>query len=1117
MNQARIFVLGTFRVQSPSGAFLEGASPTVQSLGAYLALHQGEPLDRRRLAFLLWAHVPERVARRNLRQYLHRLRQFLQPVETEDPLILTESLTITFDPRHVLWVDALAFMRALQEAEAQEGPSRLVALRSAVELYRGDLLENIYDHWCESEREHYRQLYEHALDELIETHRRMGHLEDAVFRAEQALRVNPLRERTYRTLMELYHQLGDRARALEAYERCREMLQAELGVTPMPETEALYREIAYLGIPSSSPEMTTTPRTRSSPAGAPLSPVRPSVPPLIGREQDMAWLQAHAIGQEGRGALLLLEGEAGVGTTRLVTEWLAQVPDSVRVLAGEGGEFEHIIPYHPLKQALQEHVETLPWTELAYRERWQDALTYLIPSLHRRWPPSAAHRAPVHIDSWMMLEGVGWFLRALAERGPTVLWIDEAHWADHPTWQTAAYLGQRIAPDVPLTVILTYRPGEIADPSQRVWRRLIRAPFVQRRELQRLSKKQTYELARTILGPNVDPRLLTRLYDMTEGNPLFVIETARALLDVPERRVFLQTEPGSRGFSTPQRVRQVIESRLDLLSEQEHSLLQVASVLGTSFTPTTLTALADVEEADVLAALDTWLRRGLVQEMEQGYSFAHTLVQHVVYEELSLARRRWLHRRVAHHLMQQSGIAAATIAYHLARSDRPALAIPYYTQAAEKALQVRSYHEAQACALEILRLWRQQPTGQELDVPTRIDINQQLARAYSLSNMRDQALPLLAETRRLAEGLGDPRKLASVIIDMARLLWHQGDVAAAQDHAREALQWAQAAGDEATFAAALRMLGRTAIVLSAFDNAIAVLKQHIQSVPEHDPRQAIVWSYLAVAWSRVGHWQQAFQAANQAIAVAQALHNTSSLAVACMHQALVQAERGRWADAAASAREGLEQTAGLGFSPVHFMLQAVSCYAQGHLDDEAAAVAGLKRILQEAEREHYRVLLYLPHYFLGRVYYHHGRYRLAYEEAQRTRKLAEERGARWAIAVALRLEADALSALPSPDWPRIEERLVRSVRILQQVRARPDLARSYVSLRRLYDRAARMAWAVDCHFRATSIFEELGMLEELRQAQGGRGQTLPTSRTALAAPLTGPAWLQTRADEDTGR
>ncbi len=1124
MNRGKIYLFGTFQVHNAQHTPLEGASPRVQALAAYLALHQGEPLDRRRLAFLLWPRVPESVARRNLRQYLHRLRQFLHPIDPEGDLILTESLSVTFDPQRTLWVDAQVFQEHLTRAESAEGMARLTALRTAVELYRGDLLQNIYDDWSQAERERYRQRYEYALQTLIATYESLGRLDDAIYWAERALQTNPLQETIYRALMRLYHASGDRARALETYERCRQVLADELQTDPMPETQQLYREIlapvsdleASWHTPAPVPEQ----RPRAESASAPPVPTTQGTPapPLIGREADLKWLHDVIAQAAPAGALILVDGEAGIGKTRLITEWLSRLRNNTLILIGEAGEFEHIIPYHPLKEALQEAPSRIPWQALPHRERWEAAIAYLLPTFAQEHLEAPHPYAQGHVDHWMILEGVGWFLRALAERRPTLLWIDEAHWADHPTWQTIAYLGQRLTPHVPLFILITAREEDIAEPNRQIWRRLIRAPFTHRLTLQRLTRKQTYELARAILGPNADTRVLERLYTTTEGNPLFIVETARALVHLPERRVFLHPEHGRSVFSPPERVRQVVESRLDLLPEEYRALLQVAAVFGQTFTVDLLQRVVDVDEATLLAALDTWLRRGLVRETAGGYTFSHALVRHGVYNELSQARRRWLHRRVAHILRDAPQAPAATVAYHFAESDQPHHAIPFFIQAAEDALSVRSYHEAKACALEVLRLWRQQGHDRGTDEAARIDVNLQVAQAYSLSNLPDEALPLLEETRRLAEQMGDPHRLARVLVRLAQVFWHRGNPQAAQDHARAALRWAETAGDQDTYAAALRMLGRTEIVLSAFDDAIITLRRHLDEVDASDHRQAVVWSYLAVAWARVGQWLHAFEAAQRAVQVAESHHSPSSLAVAYMHLAFVQAERRYWTPAAENAQRGLELTAGLTFTPVHFMAQAVYAYARGHLGSLEEAVQLLENILEEARRENYRVLVYLPHYFLGMVYYHHRAYREALQHARHALTLARAAGDRWAQAVALRLEADTLSALPHPDWQAIEDRLVRSVTILRQVRARPDLARSYLSLRRLYDRAARMAWAVDCHFRALRIFEELGMVEELRSAQGTSDQHTETSRTALTAPLAGPEWLRSEPSstpEDT--
>ncbi len=1110
--RGKVYLFETFRVHTPQDTLLEGASPRVQSLCAYLALHQGEPIDRRRLAFLLWPQVPESVARRNLRQYLHRLRQFLHPLDSEGVLLQVESMTITFDPQRLLWVDARAFLEHLERAKESEGAARLAALRAAVDLYRGDLLKNLYDDWCRAEQERFRHMYEYTLHTLVATCEGLGRMDEAIYWAERALEIFPVHEPLYRTLMRLYRETGNRARALETYARCKRILREELDASPMPETERLYQEI--LAETSHQNVVPSLPVTAPAPAPdsynvAPRPRVHtPVAPPLIGREEDLQWLDTIVAKAAPAGALILVDGEIGIGKTRLFTEWISRLPPEILVLPAEAGEFEHVIPYHPLKSAIRERADEIFATEIPYRERWESALKYLLPNLPHLSFDTSLMPGVAHIDPWVILEGLEWFLRGLVERRPLLLWIDEAQWADHPTWQALAYLGQRLTPRVPLFIAVTCRSEDLTEPNRQVWRRLQRSPFVHHRTLARLNRKQTHQLVRHVLGPNVFPRLADRLYAITEGIPFFVVETARALAHVSERHLLAQTSRVTGTFSLPERVRQVVESRLDLLPESARSLLQVAAVVGRSFSVDLLRRVADVDEATLLDALDTWLRRGLVQEQGGHYTFAHGLVHRVVYNELSQARRRWLHRRVAHVLEEEPTAQAATVARHFAESDEPARAIPFFMRAADEALRVRSYHEARACALEVLRLWNQASTPEGEDTATRVDVNLQLAQAYSLSRLHDDALALLEETRRLAEQLGDPLRMGRVLMRLAQVFWQRGDPQAARDHARSALRWAQTAEDREMQGAALRMLGRANIVLSAFDDAIIVLRRHLSEFPADDARQVTVWSYLGVAHARVGNWTHAFESARRSLQLAEDRHSPSHAALAYMHLAFIQAERRQWAAARETAHQSLTLTEGMGFTPIVFMARALHALAEGHLGPLESAEQALQDILVLAEQENYRVMVHLIPYFLALVYLHHRRYNDALRAARNALHMAEAAGDRWAQGVVLRLEGEAMSALPHPDWLAVEERFVRSVTVLRQVRARPELARSYLSLRRLYDRAARMAWAVDCHFRALAIFEELGMIEELRAAQGQAGLKTPSVEGAIVAPLTGPAWIR---------
>ncbi|WP_376788492.1 BTAD domain-containing putative transcriptional regulator [Thermoflexus sp.] len=1132
MYRGKVLLLGTVQILSAQGEPLEAPSPRLQALCVYLALHQGEPLDRRRLAFQIWPNVSEPAARRNLRQYLHRLRLHLRPLDPEGTLIVADGGIIVFDAERSLWVDVLAFREQLQRAAASDGAVRLAALRRAVDLYQGDLAPSVYDEWCNTERERLRQQYERALEQLVAAYEADRRWDEVAYWAERALQVNPLQESMYHKLMLAYAQLGDRAQALAVYERCRNTLQDALGVEPLPETQRLYQALRRgepapprEARPVGAVEEERRPASEPSepPAGSnvvPASSRRWVVPPLIGREEDLRWLHAAVAEAQPRGVLLLIEGEAGIGKTRLVSEWVSQLRPAFRVLRVEAGEFGHIIPYHTLKALLEEHAATLPWDTLAYKDRWAWAVAHLLPPWDQAPVPLSGTTA-VTTDHWMLMEGLGWLFQALVEEGPVLLWVDDAHWADHPTWQTLAYLAQRLTPHLPLYVVLSFRPEELSEPLRQIRRRLLRSGLARARSLSRLGRKDTFALARSVLGPHVDPDVLERLYTLTEGNPLFVIEMARTIMTQPARRWFYYV-PKPHEIPLPQRVRAIVESRVDTLSPPARELLQVAAVVGRTFSVATVQQLAEVEEPVLLNALDEWLHRGLVEETENGYAFSHTLIWQGIYHQLSTARRQWLHRRLAEMLEQSGQAPAALVAQHYAASDRAHKALPFFMAAADEALRARSYEEAKACALEVLRIWQQTPyESVERDI-ARVDVNLQLAHAYTLSGLVDEAVAILEETRELAERLGDPARLARVFFRLAQAFWHQGNPRAAQDQARSALHWAELAQEARVHAAALRMLGRTGIVLSAFDDAIMALRRHLDEVPSDDPSQVSVWSYLAVAWARVGHWSQAFAAAERAVALAEQQPSPMNQALAYLHHGFVWLERLQWGQAERLSRQALERVASEPFTPVYFMAKAVHAYAQGMLGRGTEAINALQEVLQRAAEERYRVLIHLPYYFLAHVYFHHAAYTDALATVRRAMELAGQAGDRWAMAVALRLEAEILSALPHPDWRGIEERLVRSVDILRQVRARPDLARAYLSLRRLYDRAARMAWAVDCHFRAISLFEEMGMLEELRAAQGQARRPPRPAPSALTAPLAGPSWLrgqraETEASEHKSR
>ena len=561
----------------------------------------------------------------------------------------------------------------------------------------------------------------------------------------------------------------------------------------------------------------------------------------------------------------------------------------------------------------------------------------------------------------------------------------------------------------------------------------------------------------------------------------------------------------SEGPWLPRTVQQVIQARLSRLTEPSREWLGAAAVLGHSFTLPMLRALTQAEDEALVEAIETWMQRGLVREEAMGFAFSHDKIRQVAYQTLSRARRQMLHRRVAELLEAAVPPAdAATLAYHYARSDEPLKALPYLTHAGEQALRVRSYHEARQFGEQAIRLLGHLPGPRER--AARVDLNLQLAQAYAFSGDLSRALDILTQTEDLAAGLSDERRLGQVFYRSAQIFWLRGEPRVAGDYARRTLRVAEETGDPMLLQAALRMLGRVSIATGAFDDAIAYLQRYLRL--EHTPpppQRPVVLGYLGVAYARVGSFARALDAAREGVALAEARGVSEEVAFARMQLGFVYSDAQNWSqalEAIATVPDPLKQDEPL--TPLGFMLLGLQGRALAHSGRPQEALERLEHALAWAETVDYRVFHYLPRLFYAEALFLAERQGPAEREVRRVLDEAQQAGNRWAYGVALRVLAGILARRPEPPWEEVEKLLIQSMHALRRVRARPDLARTYLALRRLYDRAGQIAWAVDCHFRATSIFEELGMREELEEAQGRPLQPPAPGGVLAQVPLRGP-------------
>ena len=220
----------------------------MQALFAYLLLHQ-HLVPREVLMDVFWLDDSPERARSSLTTAIWRLRQLLEPSDVRPGtyLITQTSGEVGFNWDCGHWLDTKAFEQQVYPLLRKPVPyltgDDVERIEEGMTLYRGELLEGIYDDWALRERERFRTLHLNCLTRLMEFHASRNNFEQGIAYGHEILRRDPVREEIHRGLMRLYLESGQRALAIHQYTRCRELLEQELGLLPLEETQALYQQI----------------------------------------------------------------------------------------------------------------------------------------------------------------------------------------------------------------------------------------------------------------------------------------------------------------------------------------------------------------------------------------------------------------------------------------------------------------------------------------------------------------------------------------------------------------------------------------------------------------------------------------------------------------------------------------------------------------------------------------------------------------------------------------------------------------------------------------------------------------------------------------------------------
>lgn len=692
------------------------------ALAAYLALtHTAHERDE--LATFFYPDADSAHARAALRRTLSSLKTALG-----DSVLDIERESIAIDLDNVR-VDVMEFRALVRE-------NSLNSLTQAAQIYQGDFLAGFtlrdspaFDEWQFFETESLRKQFAGALEQLVgqliaQPDGRRDANKRAIEYARRWLALDPLHEPAHRALMLLYARDGQRAAALRQYRECVRQLDTELGVAPLPETTELYRAIQEIRMPTQDIRQIGD---NTRPLDHPM--IQPFDYPLVGRARELdilltrySQIMPRGPFGSGGGRLLIIQGEAGIGKTRLAEEFLATVAKSgATVLSARCYAEQHALAYAPFVQALQSamrdarvanRLESLSSAVRAEAAR-------LVPAvMSSALPPDAPLRrlrtqGTMYEDLLSLpdepgaqtrfLDAIAQVILAFAHDGTSVrqdasgvLFLDDAQWLDEASLDLLSFLIRRLS-DAPLCILLTWRTEEVG--SDHALRRLyadeLRRERAELISLSRLAQTDVQTLVNVAAqrGAPIHPALAERLYRESEGQPFFLTEALKQI----ERE-----EQVPAADALPASVRELLHSRLARVSETGRQLLSAAAVLGRSFDFEILDAVSGRSEQEIIAGVEELAAQGLIAENTRAaasqYDFTHEKIRALVHDETSLARRRLLHRRAAEVLSQRGRMnpdaEAGTIAQHYRAGGDDARAAEFYKRAGDYARSVYANRDA---------------------------------------------------------------------------------------------------------------------------------------------------------------------------------------------------------------------------------------------------------------------------------------------------------------------------------------------------------------------------------------------------------------------------------------
>lgn len=533
--------------------------------------------------------------------------------------------------------------------------------------------------------------------------------------------------------------------------------------------------------------------------------------PCVGRDRETGDLRRvlEAV-KDGTGGTVFIGGEPGIGKTRLIREVKAEaIRQGFNVLNGNCRK-EIALPYEPWIEQFEQTLRNTPAEKVPamFREHAAEAI-FLLPQLAELVDdiPERVELPPEQERRFLMNGITALFQKQSEVNHPLVLIFEDLQWADESTCLLIQHLAERIE-DSKILILGSYRDAEMetSSPSAKMFQTLLRERLAEDVILRRLRRPEVVQMLNQLAGKPAPEELVDLVFEETEGNPFFVEEVYRHLLDLG--KIFDDNGEFLSGIhiadtEVPRGVLLVIQNRLERLSDACRSALTLAAVIGRTFPFRLISASSDLDEDALLEAIEEAETATLIEDLSSGreasYRFVHEQIRQTLLHDLSFPRRQRMHIKIAEAMKKSKG-RTIEIAHHLyAAGDAadPDETLNYLEQAISEGLE--------ALAFEDVLVTMDQAAELADDDETRARLGSQRARALRGSNNIDGAVAALAET---IETVSEPDLELSLLMEKIQIQVDAYRADAAVDNINTVLARARSTSDAALELRAQLLLSR---------------------------------------------------------------------------------------------------------------------------------------------------------------------------------------------------------------------------------------------------------------------------------------------------------------------